>query len=254
MKNFKHISLIAIVLTMLAVLPPAACDAQPNVRIDCTQVPVNKTLEISGFSALRVSSAFEVDMIPSDREWVRLAVPADAENYVMVEKRGETLHIGMKEGYSYQFNRYKDNSCLKAYVYFKDLKEVKASGASEVDIKGTYDARNQNLDIELSGASSFDGRVLNVAKVTASISGASELDLKGFANALELTASGASDADLEDLSVKDFSGSVSGASKAELNVTETFSGKASGASKIEVKGRPRVLEANDSGASTIRFE
>lgn len=243
-----------ILVAMLAVLPLAACNAQPKVRIDCSQATINKTLEISGFNALRVSSAFEVDMIPSDREWVQLAVPAGAENHVMVEKRGENLHIGMKEGHSYHLNRYQDKSCLKVYVYFKDLKEVKASGASEIDIKGTYDARNQNLDIELSGASSFDGRVLNVATVKASISGASELDMKGFANTLELTASGASEADLEELSVKVFSGSVSGASKAELMVTETFSGKASGASKIEVKGNPRVREANDSGASSIRFE
>ncbi|MCM1168392.1 MAG: DUF2807 domain-containing protein [Bacteroides sp.] len=249
MKSIKHI-----LMPVLAAGLFCSCLAQPSVRIDCNQYPANKSYDMTGFNALNVSNAFEVDMFPSDRESVQLTVPAGAEPYVVVEKRGNTLYIGMKDGHSYNFTRGKDDHCLKAYVYFKDLTAVKGSGAAEIDIKGTYDARNGNLTIDLSGASSFDGRVLNLAKLKAELSGASELDMKGSATDVELTASGASDADLEELFVRNFSGHVSGASKAELNVSETFSGSASGASKIEVKGRPRVLKADDSGASTIRFE
>ncbi|MCM1041021.1 MAG: DUF2807 domain-containing protein [Bacteroides sp.] len=240
-----------LLMTVLATGLLCACHAQPSVRIDCNQPTVTRNHEITGFNALTASHAFEVDMFPSDRESVQIMVPGDMEKYVVVSQKGNTLYIGLKDGFSYSF---RDKDCLKAYVYFKDLAQVKGSGAAEIDIKGTYDARNGNLTIDLSGASSFDGRVLNLAKLKAELSGASELDMKGSATDVELTASGASEADLEDLFVRNFSGHVSGASKAELNVSETFSGSASGASRIEVKGRPRVLKADDSGASTIRFE
>lgn len=231
-----------------------SCRAQSVVRIDCSQAPVNKTYELTGFEALHVSSGFEVELIPSDRESVQLMIPSDVENHVMVKKDGKTLRIGLKEGSSVAFFSNRDDDCLKAYVHFKDLHGIKGSGATEIDIKGVYDAKNRNLDVTLSGASSFEGSVLNLDKLTATFSGASELEMKGMADQLDLDLSGASEADLEDFSAKNFTGSLSGASKAELTVTETFSGSASGASKIKVKGRPRVLKANDSGASTIRFE
>ena len=232
-----------------------SCSAQLDVRIDGSRTPVNKTYnDLTDFNALHVSHAFEVDLIPSDRESVQLMVPPEAENYLVVKKEGNTLYIGMRDGYSFRFVNTKDDHCMKAIVYFKELNGVRCSGASEVDIKGLYDAQNQNLEISLSGASSFDGNVTNVNKVKAVLSGASELDMKGNGNDMELTCSGASEAEMDKFQVKNFSGSVSGASKAELYVTENFSGSASGASKMKVKGNPRVIKADKSGASSIIFE
>lgn len=232
-----------------------SCSTQLDVRIDGSQAPVNMSYNnLTGFNTLHVSHAFEVDLIPSDRESVQLMVPPDAENYLVVKKEGNALYIGMKEGYHFRFFKPMDDHCMKAVVYFKELNRITCSGASEADIKGIYDALNQNLEISLSGASSFEGKILNVNKLSAVLSGASELDMKGNGNDMELTASGASEAEMDEFPVKNFSGSVSGASKAELYVTETFSGSASGASKIKVKGKPRVLKSETSGASSIIFE
>ncbi len=213
---------------------------------------ITKTYGLTDFDALNVSHAFEVEVMPSDKESVELVVSSKLEKYLVVEKKGSTLYIGMKN--SYNFRWFDINPCLKAYVSLKDLRQVTASGASEVDLAAAYDAVGQNLDIELSGASSFDGRVLNVGKLTVGVSGASDLDMNGNGNAMLLEVSGASHGDLDEFVVKDFEGEVSGASNVDLYVTETFSGSASGASNIEVEGRPQVLKAEESGASHIRFK
>lgn len=238
MKTLKNI-LLAFVVAGLS----AGCSDNGN--------RITKTYGLTDFDALNVSHAFEVEVMPSDKESVELVVSSKLEKYLVVEKKGSTLYIGMKN--SYNFRWFDINPCLKAYVSLKDLRQVTASGASEVDLAAAYDAVGQNLDIELSGASSFDGRVLNVNRLTAGVSGASELDLQGNGNAMLLEVSGASKTDLDEFPVKTFSGDVSGASHVELYVTETFSGSASGASNIEVEGRPQVLKAEESGASHIRF-
>lgn len=213
---------------------------------------ITKTYGLTDFDALNVSHAFEVEVVPSDKESVELVVSSKLEKYLVVEKRGSTLHIGLKD--SYNFRWFDINPCLKAYVSLKDLRRVTASGASDVALKSAYDALGQDLDIRLSGASSFDGRVLNVAKLIGEVSGASDLELNGNGHEMRLDVSGASDVDMDGFPVKDFQGEVSGASKAELYVTETFSGIASGASNIAVEGRPQVLKAEESGASHIRFK
>lgn len=212
---------------------------------------IGKSYEMTEFNALEVSDTFEVDVIPSDREAVDLVISSDVEKYVVVEKKGSTLYIGVKD--SYKAHWYK-KICLKASVYFKDMRQVTVSGASKVEIRTAYDAKGQNLGIDLSGASSFDGRVLNVGKLTVDVSGASDLDMNGNGHDMQLDVSGASHGDLDEFVVKDFEGEVSGASNVDLYVTETFSGSASGASNIEVEGRPQVLKVEESGASHIRFK
>lgn len=263
------------------------------VRIDCSS-SIDKTYSTTGFDALDVSHAFEVELIPSDRESVELRIPADAEKYVMVEKKGSTLHIGMKKGHTYHFVKRGKESCLKAYVSFKEMKEITGSGASEINMKGIYAVPEQNMKIDLSGASEFKGNILEVNRLTVDLSGASEfngnsftinqltgelsgssdlkgnsftvnrikldlsgaseLDLKGSGNDMELECSGASEVEADKFPVKNFSGKLSGASEADLYVTETFSGSASGASTIKVKGWPRVLKSETSGGSSIIFE
>ncbi|MDE5609854.1 MAG: DUF2807 domain-containing protein [Bacteroidales bacterium] len=244
-------------------------------RIDCSEPSVHKNYtSMKGFNALRASHAFEVNLIPSDHESVELVIPPDAQNYVVVQQKGGTLYIGMKNGYNYKFVHLWGDCGLKAIVHFKEMRQIRASGASEVDIEGAYDARNQNMEISLSGASSFEGEVLNVGylnlslsgasslegaalnvnRLVADLSGASEMELKGSGNDADIELSGASEAKMYGFPVKNFEGSLSGASDAYLTVTETFSATASGASTIRVKGRPRVLKANTSGASNIVFE
>lgn len=232
---------------------------------------ITKTYGITDFTALDVSHAFEVEVLPSDVESVEVVISSGIEKYLRVEKKGSTLCIGLKRNY---IGWFRVNPCMKAYVSCKALTSVTASGASDVELKADYDAMGKNLDIELSGASSFKGHVLNVNRLTADLSGASsikgrvlnvnrlevelsgasEMEMDGNGNEMDLEASGASEADLADFPVKHFVGELSGASKGILYVTETFKAQASGASIIEVKGNPAVVKIDESGASTIEFK
>ncbi|MDE6514780.1 MAG: DUF2807 domain-containing protein [Bacteroidales bacterium] len=233
--------------------------------------PISKTYDLADFTALDVSHAFEVEVLPSDVESVEVVISSGIEKYLLVEKKGATLRIGMKRGYT---GWLRVNPCMKAYVSCKALTSIEASGASDVELKAAYDAMGQNMEIDLSGASSFKGQLLNVNRLTADLSGASsikgqvlnanrlevelsgasEMGMDGNGNEMDLEASGASKADLADFPVKNFEGELSGASKGILYVTESFKVKASGASEVEVKGHPTVVKIDESGSSTVEFK
>lgn len=232
---------------------------------------ITKTYDLADFTALDVSHAFDVEVLPSDVEAVEVVISSNLEKYLLVEKKKSTLRIGLKRNY---IGWFRVNPCLKAYVSAKTLREITASGASSVVLKSDYDALGQNLEINLSGASSFGGHVMNVNQLTADLSGASsfkgqalnvnrldvelsgasEMGMDGNGNEMDLRASGASKADLADFPLKNFEGSLSGASKGLLYVTETFKVKASGASEIEVKGHPTVVKVEESGSSLVEFK
>ncbi|MDE5606622.1 MAG: DUF2807 domain-containing protein, partial [Bacteroidales bacterium] len=139
--------------------------------------PISKIYDLTDFTALDVSHAFEVEVMPSDVESVEVVISSGIEKYLLVEKKGSTLRIGMKRGYTGWF---RVNPCMKAYVSCKTLKSIEASGASDVELKAAYDAMGQNMEIDLSGASAFKGDMLNVNRLTADLSGASSFKCKAM--------------------------------------------------------------------------
>ncbi|MDE7101726.1 MAG: DUF2807 domain-containing protein, partial [Bacteroidales bacterium] len=142
-------------------------------RIDSSEPSIRKTYnQMATFNAIDASHAFEVELIPSDYESVELEITPDFEKYLNVKQKGKTLIFALKSGYTYHCI----NCTLKAIVHFKEMKQISGSGASEFDMEGLYDAQNRDMNISLSGASSFDGEMLNVGNLKISLSGASSFE------------------------------------------------------------------------------
>jgi hypothetical protein len=72
------------------------------------------------------------------------------------------------------------------------------------------------------------------------LSGASDIELEGSADDINLGASGASDTKLASLSVADAKVSLTGASSAVVNASGTISGGLSGASRLQYLGSPTL--------------
>jgi hypothetical protein len=202
---------------------------------------------VSGFTGIHVSGGIDVYLNQSGEDAV--AVSASESKYrdrIMVEVKDGILKIWYKnEGLNWSFG----NRKLRAYVSFKAINSLHASGAS--DLKASNGIKSANLDIHLSGASDFKG-ALEVEGLSVSISGASDMQATGKTGTLKLDASGASVCKCYELVAQTCTLEASGASDIKITVEKEMEARASGASDIRIKGNGVIKKFSSSGASSVK--
>ena len=127
-----------------------------------------------------------------------------------------------------------------------DHLEFEASGASSLNID---DLKAGDTVFEISGGSHVSGGV-EIAAGRFNISGASSIDLEGYASDISIEASGASHANLANFSVSNATVKISEASVVIVNASGTIDGNISGASRLTYLGGP-ALTIEMSGDSTV---
>jgi hypothetical protein len=137
---------------------------------------------------------------------------------------------------------------LKAYVSFKNLDRLQASGASDVFVDGAISG--DRLDLHLSGASDFKGAV-KLNSLSIDQTGASDVTIKGIVGSLSIAASGASDTKGFELVTEKCSVQASGASDISITVNKELDARVSGASSVNYRGDAVIKESHSSGASSI---
>ena len=200
--------------------------------------------DVSAFSGIKVSGGIDVYLSQSND--YALAVGASEDKYrdnIRTEVRNGVLII-YPDNNRLRFN----NQKLRAYVSFKDLKSLDASGACQFIINGSL--QTNNMKIKLSGASGLKGN-MKIDNLQVDLAGASTMKADGKIGNLKIDASGASDLKNYELVVDRCVAELSGASDVRITVNESISAKASGASSFSYKGNPSKTEVNTSGASSI---
>jgi len=204
--------------------------------------------KIGSFTALSISSAFDVFITQGSEEGLAVSA-SDKEDvqYIKTEVSGNTLKICFDSPKKF----WPKNRKLRAYVSVKKLEELRASGASDINIEGSLSA--SNFKLILSGASDFDGKINVTGSMDIRTNGASDVTLSGSANEVSIDAQGASDVKAIGFtanSCKRVHGS--GASSISISVTKDIEdAKLSGASSLVYKGNPSVKNIKTSGASSI---
>lgn len=165
----------------------------------------------SDFTKIEAGYAFDAEIIKADSYLVRITIDDNMYEYLNISKQGDTLHIGLKPNYNYNYA----NITRKATVNLPDLEKLGLSGASKAKVKGFSSSHTVDFDLSgasnadissmkagnanfgLSGASKASGRI-EMADGRFNLSGASSLELQGSANDADIEASGASHVDLSD--------------------------------------------------------
>lgn len=200
---------------------------------------------VNSFSGIKVSGGIEIFLSQSNE--YALAVSASEDKY------RDEIETGVKNGIlSISFNgrsfNFSGDKRLRAYVSFKTLQSIEASGASDLNINGTF--TTNSAKIKLSGACEMKG-VVDIENLDLDLNGASTVKIKGTVTNLKIEASGASDIKNYDLIVDNCLAKLSGASDVRITINKSISATASGASSLNYKGNPERREVNTSGASNI---
>jgi len=217
---------------------------EKNVVYDAN-VEVRKATD---FKEIEVSGAIDLYLSQGSEEAVAVSAGADeVRDRIKTEVRNGVLHIFFDtKGWNW---RSWSNSKMKAYVTFKDLKRVEATGACNVKTTGTI--KVADLRIELSGASDFTGTV-QTEKLVVDASGASNAKLYGNATRAEIDASGACSIRAFDLKVDYCKVEASGASGIRIHVNKELSAEASGGSNIYYRGEGLIRDISTSGAASVK--
>jgi Putative auto-transporter adhesin, head GIN domain len=197
------------------------------------------------FTAIRISGG--IDLYLSQFETESIAVSASEPQYrqnIKTVIENGTLKIYYEGDKNWNTGKKK----LKVYVAFKNLENLQASGACDVQVAGNI--TGSSLRIDCSGASDFKGGV-KVDKLSLELSGASDVKIAGTATTVTIESSGASDVKGYDLVAETCTAKASGASDINITVNKEMNAHASGASDISFKGGAIIKDMHSSGASSV---
>ena len=198
----------------------------------------------SGFHAIEVSGGIDLYLSQGDES---VAVSASKDEYrdkIITEVKNGVLKIW----FDWKSNLKIDwsNRKLKAYVSFKNLDGLEASGGSDVIVDGTIKA--PKLDMEISGGSDFKGKVeSDDLKINAS--GGSDVNISGKSAKLTIDASGGSDFSGYDFAADICNVEASGGSDVHVTVNKELTANASGGSDVYYKGSGMIRDLKTGGGS-----
>jgi hypothetical protein len=223
---------------------------------------ITEDMDFSDFTRVEVGYAFEVEIVQSDQFSVSITADDNLFEYIRVSQQGSTLKIGVQPAVLFRSATY------RAKVTMPQLRSLELSGATRGTVSGFESA--EDLDIEVSGASSLEleeilagdttfdvsGASRVTGEITAQdvnfdISGASTVRLRGQADDIGLDLSGASHVEMDDFLVSSADVDFSGASSGTVHVDGSLDVELSGASSLTYLGNATLGDVDVSGASSL---
>ena len=244
MKNLKTGKALStlIVLIIISAIVVAAVGALVIYFWFIPGQVITQEMEYSDFTAVDVSSAFQVDITQANRYSVIIKASETILDKIDVTKEGSTLIIHAEPNISI-------TAVYKAEITMPNLTELILSGASKATVQGF--SSSDSIVLKISAASRLDVQNTHAGNVEIELSGASTLIAEGSGKDLVSIVEGASRLDLTNFPVNNSNVDVSGASQATINLDGTLDAVVSGASTLYYIGEPTMGNIETSGNSAI---
>ena len=186
-----------------------------------------KKFDKKDFKKVEAGGAFVVTIRKGDT----YSITADSDDQeelddLDLDVDGNTLKISHKDKFSFNSRHH----TVRFNITMPSLEGIDFSGASTIKAIGFKD-KNQDLDIELTGASKAAIDV-EVRRVNFNASGASKADLRGSADKMDLDISGACHIDATRMEINQVKADANGASRVRFGKVKDLNSNTSGASKI----------------------
>ncbi|MBD3750287.1 MAG: DUF2807 domain-containing protein [Sphingobacteriales bacterium] len=211
---------------------------------------ISRTENFTNFSGISVSSGIDIYLTQSNAEKIVVKGTKDLMSRLKVSKSNDgMIKFEFEKDTNWGNWNFGKNNYVKAYVSFKTLNSMMASGGADVYSEGDF--KLNHLAIKSSGGSDIKLN-LNVTDLKVMSSGGSDVYLRGKANQFSVQASGGSDVHAFDLMVDDLVVKMSGGSDGDFTAEKSVSIAASGASDVRYKGAATQKSISASGASDVK--
>lgn len=214
-----------------------------------------KTFELPEFKGIYVNSGYTVYLKQTNKQEVIAEADADilsitnilVENGILMinmEKKPET---GNKSVWS-KIEDLKVNPTMKVYVSVRDINELQVNGSGKIISENSLASNNLNLLVSGSGEMNVD---IKGDELTAEVTGAGSLIIKGYASNLNVRLSGSGSLKAFNCPVPKATITLSGSGEAEVNVEETLNASITGSGNIRHKGNTKSVVRKIYGSGTI---
>ncbi|MBS1947356.1 MAG: DUF2807 domain-containing protein [Bacteroidetes bacterium] len=200
---------------------------------------------VTGFHAIKISGGIDLYLAQGEEAVVVSASDIDVRNRIKTVVENGVLKIYLDhEGFHWNWG----SLHMKAYVSFKALDALEASGGSDVYTESVI--KSDKLNVRLSGGSDMKAQV-NANSLSIDQSGGSDVNISGNVANLQIDASGGSDFHGYELFAEYCNIDASGGSDMHINVNKELNVVASGGSDVYYKGNAVIRKMSTSGSSSI---
>ena len=202
--------------------------------------------DVTGYHAIHISGGIDLYLSQGDEAVAVSAADLSDRDRIVTEVENGVLQVHMA-GQGMHWGSRGDRK-LKAYVSFKQLDGLNASGGSDIFIESGI--RTDKLDLGLSGGSDLKGK-MTVRELAIIQGGGSDIYLGGEVTHLSVHATGGSDFHGYDLLAEECRVEASGGSDIQVTASKELSINASGGSDVYYKGAAMIRDQHASGSSSI---
>jgi hypothetical protein len=221
-----------------------SCDFVGGRRIRGNGVIKSEARTAGTFQRIDASGNVKVYIKQDSAYSVRVETDENLLSYVIVENDNGSLKVHEKNNV-----RLRPTISVKVYVTGPSVREFEVSGASDLVSENTITS-NEVIAIHGSGAADIKMTV-NAPKVTADLSGAVGITLKGQTKDFKVDGSGSTNINCFELLAENTSIGLSGAGDADVFASVKLDVDVSGAADIRYKGEA-VVNKSISGAGSVR--
>lgn len=214
------------------------------------QNKLTKEYKFGKITSIEASSVYDIEVTKGNSGTVKVVYDEFFKDRLMVNYINGKLNLEVASTKMRNNNRNIEG--IKVYLQMPTIEDLDLSGASSLKAMGSF--QTDELDVELSGASSISGLVISGNDLSLDCSGASTLNLKGDFKTIEAEISGASEIVLNSNSTV-FEGEFSGATTAKIyGDHKNTDVVCSGASSIILEGKTDYIKSVTTGASNLKAQ
>lgn len=185
----------------------------------------SETRTLSGFTSIESGGSTDIEVIPSTTNKVIVTGYGNLLPYFETDVRGNTLHIGYKDGY---WNIRNNN--IKVTVYTTEANAIRLSGSGKMIVHDGLAANTMDIDISGSGDVTIGDN--NFERFDCKISGSGTISAK-------------------DASCDEVYARISGSGDLDITVNDLLDARISGSGSIDYWGSPEVVNTDISGSGKV---
>ena len=166
-----------------------------------------RTYQVTGFDGIDLQGSDDIDVRVGTGFSIRAEGPSDQLDRLKIDRDGETLNIGRKNGASFGWNK---GGKVKVYLTLPRLSDATVSGSGNIAIDRVEGAKFEG---EIPGSGNLTIAAIRVDDAAFSIAGSGNVRAAGTATMLKIAIAGSGEVDAPKLQARSAKIEISGSGK-----------------------------------------
>lgn len=225
-------------MLFVMIVPLAACSAYAD-GVPARGSDTSRSFAVAGFTRVEAAGSDTVDVRTGQDFSVRADGPKAVLDQLLIERRGDALHIGRKRGTHWNWGGH-DGARIQVTMPRIDAASLAGSGEMRIDA-----VRGDHFAGAAAGSGSMKIGTLGVKSSRFEVAGSGEVHASGTSDRLDLSVAGSGDVDLSGVKAREANVEVAGSGSVRADID--------GPAKVSVVGSGDVVLGDHARCTTSKF-